>query len=234
MGSGPRPGARPLIGCAKRQFVLLFPPVRIRRMIVRHACQHPGNPVPPGPAIHLTAPAACRICRRAFIHSMLAAEPGPVHLIIVTSAPERAEIVQWFTRCARPVRAPVLLEFVELVPGQVIRGVQGLGVEGKGPLDHHSGVAGASKFFLPDILYVDFVTPRRPDLQPSACHATRAHPQQRVNSPANIHPRALGILDASSIYPLLEMTRAVYPRQPSSMHGMRTENVLLLMHRAWR
>ena len=49
--------------------------------------------------LRIAAPTAWH---RAFIHSMLAAEPGPVHLIVVTSAKERLEIITWFDSCSRP------------------------------------------------------------------------------------------------------------------------------------
>jgi hypothetical protein len=87
---------------------------------------------------------------RAYLYSLLRWEKGPLRLVFLTTKSEMREISYWFVGCNR--KAPLAIEFVELNASFVRSAIASLGIVGHTPLDHHSGVAGSAKVFLPELL----------------------------------------------------------------------------------
>lgn len=93
-----------------------------------------------------------RLEARSLVLTIMRWEHGPLHLIFVCENEEKRLISAWFATCHRS--SPLVVEFVHWDRRLVKSGVTGLGLQDgvRGPVDHHSGIAGAMKMFLPEIL----------------------------------------------------------------------------------
>eukprot|EP00040_Diaphanoeca_grandis_P030461 m.180055 g.180055 ORF g.180055 m.180055 type:complete len:629 (+) comp32001_c0_seq2:506-2392(+) len=93
----------------------------------------------------------------SLVHSILDHEPRPLHFVFVTDWQTKAdgEILSWFTSCDNNYTAmarKLIVEVIELPEQRIRDAIDNLQIKGTGPLSHHSGVGGVSKFYLPDIL----------------------------------------------------------------------------------
>ena len=86
-----------------------------------------------------------------YLHDQLR-QQGPLRIVFVCTNVERRSVEQWFVGGGCSRQAPLAIDFVSLDEGVVFRGIAALKITSKGPLDHHSGLGGALKIFLPQVL----------------------------------------------------------------------------------
>lgn len=86
---------------------------------------------------------------KAFLHSLAKAEPGPVHFIFVADKAAEEHIVKWFDGCKA---SRFSYEIRHIPVAHIAKEIAAYHLRGRGPLDHHAGVASVAKFFLASIL----------------------------------------------------------------------------------